>query len=324
MPVCDAARRPLRRRRSCSTARSRRRAPERWPRASRSTAREGYRKFQLKVGGDPDEDIARIRAVRAQAAARRTCWSPTPTPAGCSTRRRAWSARSRTSTSTSSSPASTYEECLAVRRRTEPSLRARRDDRRRRRARCAATPTSAMDVVNLKISKVGGLTKARQIRDLCVSLGIAMTIEDTWGGDITTAAIAHLAHCTPSAFRFTRDRLQQLRDREHGRGRAEAQAGPDGRLDRAGARRAPARQGAGPAARRGDGAPEALSLSDRARSPLPGRPGGRATARRAPCRGGTTGAATDRRAGRSRPPPAASTGRPRAPRPSRGARLRRA
>jgi len=58
----------------------------------------------------------------------------------------------------------------------------------------------AMDVINLKISKVGGLTKARQIRDLCVSLGIAMTIEDTWGGDIVTAAIAHLAHSTPPEF----------------------------------------------------------------------------------------------------------------------------
>ena len=47
------------------------------------------------------------------------------------------------------------------------------------------------------------LTKARQIRDLCVSLGIAMTIEDTWGGDIATAAIAHLAHSTPPEFLFT-------------------------------------------------------------------------------------------------------------------------
>ena len=61
----------------------------------------------------------------------------------------------------------------------------------------------AMDVINLKISKVGGLTKARQIRDLCVSLGIAMTIEDTWGGDIITAAIAHLAHSTPPELLFT-------------------------------------------------------------------------------------------------------------------------
>jgi cis-L-3-hydroxyproline dehydratase len=60
-----------------------------------------------------------------------------------------------------------------------------------------------MDVINLKISKVGGLTKARQIRDLCVSLGIALTIEDTWGGDITTAAIAHLAHSTPPDYLFS-------------------------------------------------------------------------------------------------------------------------
>lgn len=61
----------------------------------------------------------------------------------------------------------------------------------------------AMDIINLKISKVGGLTKARQIRDLCVSLGIALTIEDAWGGDIITAAIAHLAHSTPAELLFS-------------------------------------------------------------------------------------------------------------------------
>ena len=38
----------------------------------------------------------------------------------------------------------------------------------------------AADAVNLKISKVGGLTRARAIRDLAVSAGIAMNIEDTW------------------------------------------------------------------------------------------------------------------------------------------------
>ena len=60
-----------------------------------------------------------------------------------------------------------------------------------------------MDVVNVKISKFGGLTRAKQARDLCVSLGIAMTLEDTWGGDIVTAAISHLAHSTPPEFLFT-------------------------------------------------------------------------------------------------------------------------
>ncbi|NQV23175.1 MAG: mandelate racemase, partial [Rhodopirellula sp.] len=61
----------------------------------------------------------------------------------------------------------------------------------------------AADVVNIKICNFVCLTKARQARDLCVSLGIAMTIEDSWGGDITTAAIAHLAHSTPTEFLFT-------------------------------------------------------------------------------------------------------------------------
>ena len=61
----------------------------------------------------------------------------------------------------------------------------------------------AMDVVNIKISKFGGLTRARQARDLCVDLGVAMTLEDTWGGDVITAAISHLAHSTPEEHRFT-------------------------------------------------------------------------------------------------------------------------
>ena len=64
-----------------------------------------------------------------------------------------------------------------------------------------AAGDDAMDVVNIKISKFGGLT--RQARDLCVSMGIAMTLEDCWGGDIATAAIAHLAHSTPTEFLFT-------------------------------------------------------------------------------------------------------------------------
>lgn len=38
----------------------------------------------------------------------------------------------------------------------------------------------AADIINLKISKVGGLTKARAIRDLAVCAGVPMNIEDTW------------------------------------------------------------------------------------------------------------------------------------------------
>ena len=61
----------------------------------------------------------------------------------------------------------------------------------------------ALEAFNLKISKVGGLWKARQMRDLAESLGLAVTIEDTWGGDLVTAAVSHLAASTSPPHLFT-------------------------------------------------------------------------------------------------------------------------
>ena len=99
-------------------------------------------------------------------------------------------------------PCLSYEECLAVRRHTDhPFVLDENIDSLE--ALLRAKQDGAMDVVNLKISKLGGLTRTRQLRDLCVRSGIAMTLEDSWGGDITTAAIAHLAHSTPEPLRFT-------------------------------------------------------------------------------------------------------------------------
>ncbi len=99
-------------------------------------------------------------------------------------------------------PCLTYEECLSVRRHTDhPFVLDENIDSLEMLLRAKAD--LAMDVVNLKISKLGGLTRTKQVRDLCVSMGIAMTLEDSWGGDITTAAISHLAHSTPEEYRFT-------------------------------------------------------------------------------------------------------------------------
>jgi L-alanine-DL-glutamate epimerase-like enolase superfamily enzyme len=99
-------------------------------------------------------------------------------------------------------PCLSYEECLAVRRQIpHPFVLDENIDDLGILLRAKAD--LAMDVVNLKISKLGGLTKIRQARDLCVSMGIAMTLEDSWGGDIATAAIAHLAQSTPTEFLFT-------------------------------------------------------------------------------------------------------------------------
>ncbi|RYG25936.1 mandelate racemase [bacterium] len=162
---------------------------------------EGYRRFQLKVGGDPDVDIQRIRAAAAELE---------PGDRLVADANTGWTLHEAMRVVRAvrdidvyiEQPCRTYEECLSVRSHTdhpfvldenidslEMLMRAQRD--------------LAMDVVNIKISKLGGITKARQVRDLCVSLGISLTIEDSWGGDIVTAAIAHLAHSTPESSRFT-------------------------------------------------------------------------------------------------------------------------
>jgi cis-L-3-hydroxyproline dehydratase len=162
---------------------------------------EGYRKFQLKVGGNPQEDIARIRAVRAKLKDGEVLVADANTGWRMHDAARVVRAVKDVDVYIEQ-PCLSLEECLAIRRRTDhPFVLDETIDSVEVLLRAHAL--GGMDVINLKISKVGGLTKARQIRDLCVSLGIAMTIEDSWGGDITTAAIAHLAHSTPEEFRFS-------------------------------------------------------------------------------------------------------------------------
>jgi L-alanine-DL-glutamate epimerase-like enolase superfamily enzyme len=162
---------------------------------------EGYRRFQLKVGGDPDVDIARIRAVAAEMQPGERLVADANT--GWVQHEAVRVARAvRDIDVYIEQPCLTYEECLAVRRQIpHPFVLDENIDDLNILLRAKAD--LAMDVLNLKISKLGGLTKIRQARDLCVCMGIAMTLEDSWGGDIATAAIAHLAHSTPPEFLFT-------------------------------------------------------------------------------------------------------------------------
>lgn len=162
---------------------------------------EGYRRFQLKVGSDVETDIARIRAVAEVLHPGDILVADANT--GWLVHEAARVVRGvRDVDVYIEQPCASYEECLTIRRRTDHAF-VLDENIEGLASLLRAHADGAMDVVNVKISKFGGLTRARQARDLCVSLGIAMTIEDTWGGDIVTAAIAHLAHSTPEPFRFT-------------------------------------------------------------------------------------------------------------------------
>lgn len=126
---------------------------------------QGYHRFQLKVGGDPDVDIERIRAVRAVLE---------PGDRLIADANTGWTQHEAQRVVRAvrdidvyiEQPCLTYEECLAVRRNCDhPFVLDEVVDGIDMLVRGKAD--LAMDVVNIKISKFGGLTKARQARDLC-------------------------------------------------------------------------------------------------------------------------------------------------------------
>ncbi len=154
---------------------------------------EGVRLFQLKLGADPREDAARVRAVLEATEDGETIIADA---------NGGWRLQDATIAARAlegldrvlfEQPCPTLEECLIVRGRTTLPMildEVITDVNALLRAR------DAIDGINIKIGRVGGLTKAKLLRDLGQQLGLRFTIEDSWGGDVTSAAVAHLAAST--------------------------------------------------------------------------------------------------------------------------------
>jgi L-alanine-DL-glutamate epimerase-like enolase superfamily enzyme len=51
----------------------------------------------------------------------------------------------------------------------------------------------SIDAINLKLTRVGGLTKAARIRDLAQASGLKIMLDEPQGADLATAALAQLA-----------------------------------------------------------------------------------------------------------------------------------
>lgn len=90
-------------------------------------------------------------------------------------------------------PCASYEECFALRQNCDRPITL--DE-------CALDPATIIrgwhdgvcNSINLKIDRVGGLTPALRMRDLCSRLGIPMYVQCAGGSGITQSAIVHLAH----------------------------------------------------------------------------------------------------------------------------------
>ncbi|MCU1493827.1 MAG: Mandelate racemase/muconate lactonizing protein [Acidimicrobiaceae bacterium] len=170
-------------------------APEVMAEFVKEAKQEGIQRFQLKIGSSPTDDSERVAAVVDATddddviiADANGGWRLQDAIVAARLLEQLPRVRLE-------QPCPTIEECIALRARTSiPIVLDEVITDVHALLRCF--DAGAMDAINLKLSRVGGLTAARLIRDLAESLGLRVTIEDTWGGDLTTAAVSQLAAST--------------------------------------------------------------------------------------------------------------------------------
>ena len=173
-------------------------APDDMARMAREAQGLGMAQFQVKLGADDDwqADVERLTKVREAV-------GPGPLVYGD------WNCGSNSLTASRvgravahmdvmlEQPCATIAECAAV--RDACGLPMKLDENAHDTASLLeGARMGCMDAVALKLSKFGGVSATRRARDLCLHLGTRMCVEDTWGSDITTAALLHLAAATPA------------------------------------------------------------------------------------------------------------------------------
>lgn len=191
---------------------------------------QGYRQFQIKVGSDWSGDIERIRTGVSLLE---------PGEKAMADANQGWRVDNaiRVARATADldyileQPCRTYEECQQVRRVAQQPMKL--DE-------CITGMAAAQRIVAdkgaeiccLKLSNLGGLSKARRVRDFLVDNRLPVVSEDTWGGEITTAAVAHFAASTPEKYLQNTTDLMNYNTRSTGIGGAYARDGklyaPDG------------------------------------------------------------------------------------------------
>ncbi|HEX7386844.1 MAG TPA: mandelate racemase/muconate lactonizing enzyme family protein [Castellaniella sp.] len=156
---------------------------------------EGIHRFQLKLGNDPVLNGLRSRQVVAETGAEDIVVGD----ANCGLRLNDAIIAARAMEDLPrfylEQPCPTMEECIELRKHTTLPMvydEVVHDVQTLLRA----VHEGGAGAFNLKVSKVGGLTKAKLMRDLGQELGLQITVEDTWGGDVVSAASAHIAAST--------------------------------------------------------------------------------------------------------------------------------
>ena len=185
----------------------------------------GYRQFQIKLGADWRGDIERLEATLPML--RRGEIAMADANQGWHVDEAIAVARAtRDLDYILEQPCESYEECLQVRRVVDRPLKLDECIGDLRMAQRVVADRSA-EIVCLKISKQGGLSKARRTRDFLIDNRIPVVSEDSWGGEIVSAAVAHFAASTPEDFLLNTTDLHSYHVEGTGRPAPETR---DGRL----------------------------------------------------------------------------------------------
>lgn len=167
---------------------------------------QGYEQFQIKVGSNWSTDIDRIMEAVPLIKSHETAIADA---------NQGWRVDHalRVGRATKhldyvlEQPCKTYDECQQVRRAIDLPMELDECVTDIKAAQRIVADHGA-DIVCLKISNVGGLSKAKRMRDFLVDNRYPVVCEDTWGGQITTAALSHLAASTPEEFLFNTTDLE--------------------------------------------------------------------------------------------------------------------
>ncbi len=175
--------------------------PDAMARKAADYVARGYRRLQVKVGADPLEDVERMKAVRAAVSAAGPADVPLYADANGG-----WLLedalrfvdRTRDLDYRLEQPCMAYADNRTIAGRCgkpmildegivtlDDLLSAHRD--------------GVITGVTLKIARIGGIGPTRLLRDVAMALGLKVTVEDTGGSTINTAATAHMMLSMPAA-----------------------------------------------------------------------------------------------------------------------------
>ena len=160
---------------------------------------QGYRRIQIKVGLDVNEDIERMQQV-CDVLPRGTVVYADANAAWRPAQAREFLRATRSLDYTFEQPCASFDENLNVRVVCDRPL-VLDESMDSLQALLRAQQHRLVDGITIKIARVGGVTKARLMRDVAVDCGLSVTIEDTGGAQIDTAAIAHLSLGVPESHR---------------------------------------------------------------------------------------------------------------------------